>query len=142
VDYPRGVSLNGRIVAIADCYDALTSARVYRRTAETPDATLRHILERAGTLYDPILAKLFANALGVYPVGTLCQLSSGELGVVMQSNPDPEQWDRPRVKVIATAGGAAVDGAVIDLAAADPGRRIARTLDARRHGIDVARYFL
>ena len=142
VDYPRGVSLNGRIVAIADCYDALTSARVHRRTADTPDATLRYILERAGKHYDPILAKLFANALGVYPVGTLCQLSSGELGVVMEGSPDPEQWDRPRVKVIAAPGGEAVDGAVVDLADPAAGRCIAKTLDARRHGIDVARYFL
>ena len=106
VEYPRGVSLSGRIVAIADCYDALTSARVYRRIAETPDATLRYILQKSGTIYDPILAKLFVNALGVYPVGTLCQLSSGELGVVMRSNPDPEQWERPQVKVIATPDGA------------------------------------
>ena len=142
VEYPRGLSLSGRIIAIADCYDALTSARVYRRTADTPDATLRYILERSGTIYDPILAKLFVNVLGVYPVGTLCQLSSGELGVVLQSNPDPEQWDRPRVKVIAAPDGAAVDGAVIDLADPAVGRRIARTLDARRHGIDIARYFL
>jgi HD-GYP domain-containing protein (c-di-GMP phosphodiesterase class II) len=142
VNYPRGVSLNGRIVAIADCYDALTSSRVYRRTAGTPDATLRYILERAGTLYDPILAKLFANALGVYPAGTLCRLSSGELGVVVEGNPDPEQWDRPRVKVVVSPGGAAVDGPVVDLAVADPGRRIACTLDAHSHGIDVARYFL
>jgi HD-GYP domain-containing protein (c-di-GMP phosphodiesterase class II) len=142
VEYPRGVSLNGRIVAIADCYDALTSARVYRRTAEPPDATLRYILLRGGTLYDPILAKLFASALGVYPVGTLCQLSSGEIGVVMEGNPDPERWDRPRVKLIAGPDGAAADGAVIDLADPAAGRRIARTLDAHRHGIDVARYFL
>jgi len=142
VDYPRGVSLSGRIVAIADCYDALTSARVYHRIAETPDATLRFILERSGTIYDPILAKLFVNALGVYPVGTLCQLSSGELGVVMRSNPDPEQWERPQVKVIASPDGAAVDGAEIDLSDPGAGRSIARTLDARRHNIDVARYFL
>jgi HD-GYP domain-containing protein (c-di-GMP phosphodiesterase class II) len=142
VEYPRGVSLSGRIVAIADCYDALTSSRVYRRTAETPDTTLRYILQKSGTLYDPILAKLFVNVLGVYPVGTLCQLSSGELGVVMQSNTDPEQWEHPRVKVIATPDGTAVDGEEIDLADPAAGRRIERTLNARRHGIDIARYFL
>jgi len=142
VEYPRGMSLNGRIVAIADCYDALTSARVYHRIAETPDATLRYILERSGTIYDPILGKLFVNVLGVYPVGTLCQLSSGELGVVMRSNPDPEQWERPQVKVIATPAGDVVDGAEIDLSAPDAGRSITRTLDARRHGIDVSHYFL
>ena len=142
VDYPQGVSLSGRIIAIADCYDALTSARVYRRAAVTPEATLRYILEKSGTAYDPILAKLFVNILGVYPVGTLCQLSSGELGVVMQSNPDPEQWEYPRVKVIAAADGAAVEGVEFDLADPEVGRRIARTLDAHSHGIDIARYFL
>ncbi len=142
VAYPRGVSLNGRIVAIADCYDALTSSRVYRRTAETPDITLRYILQKSGTLYDPVLAKLFANALGLYPAGTLCQLSGGEIGVVMASNQDPELWDRPRVKVIADTGGAAVDGPVLDLADPGVGQRIARTLDAHRHGLDVSRYFL
>jgi hypothetical protein len=60
----------------------------------------------------------------------------------MEGSPDPEQWDRPRVKVIAAPDGEAVDGAVIDLADPAAGRCIAKTLDARRHGIDVARYFL
>ena len=62
--------------------------------------------------------------------------------MVVQSNPDPEQWERPRVKVIAGPDGAAVDGDAVDLADPAVGRRIARTLDAHRHGIDVARYFL
>jgi hypothetical protein len=142
VDYPRGVSLNGRIVAIADCYDALTSARVYRRRADPPDVTLRFILQRSGTLYDPILVKLFANVLGVFPVGTLCQLTGGELAVVVQGNPDPEQSANPRVKIIAAADGAPVDGEVVDLADPSAGRGIARTLDARSLGVDVTRYFL
>jgi HD-GYP domain-containing protein (c-di-GMP phosphodiesterase class II) len=142
VAYPRGVSLSGRIVAIADCYDALTSSRVYRRIADPPEVTLRYILERSGTLYDPVLAKLFANALGLYPVGTLCQLSSGELAVVMRSNPDPEWWEHPTVRVIAAPGGAAEDDGLVDLADPGAGRRIVRTLDARANGIDVSRYFL
>lgn len=142
VVYPRGVSLSGRIVAIADCYDALTSSRVYRRTADPPEVTLRFIFERSGTRYDPVLAKLFVNALGLYPAGTLCQLTSGELAVVVRNNPDPELWESPGVKIIAAPGGAAVDGEVVDLADPSAGRRIARTLDARNNGIDVARYFL
>jgi HD-GYP domain-containing protein (c-di-GMP phosphodiesterase class II) len=142
VSYPRGASLSGRIVAIADCYDALTSARVYRRVADPPEVTLRYILEKSGTLYDPVLAKLFANALGFFPVGTLCQLSSGEFAVVMRSNPDPEWWEHPTVKIIATPDGAPVDGDLVDLADPGAGRRILRTLDARANGIDVSRYFL
>ncbi|HWR97250.1 MAG TPA: HD domain-containing phosphohydrolase [Candidatus Methanoperedens sp.] len=142
VGYPRGASLGGRIVAIADCYDALTSSRVYRRVADPPEVTLRYIVERSGTLYDPILAKLFVNALGLYPVGTLCQLSSGELAVVYRSNPDPELWEQPEVRIIAAPDGAAMDGETVNLAEPGAGRRIARTLDARANGIDVGRYFL
>ena len=142
VAYSRGVSLGGRIVAIADCYDALTSSRVYRRVAVPPEETMRYILERSGTAYDPMLAKLFTNALGLYPAGTLCQLSSGELAVVMRSNPDPELWELPAVRIVAAPGGAAVDGGVVDLADPAAGRRIARTLDARDNGIDVGRYFV
>jgi HD-GYP domain-containing protein (c-di-GMP phosphodiesterase class II) len=142
VEYPQGMSLSGRIIAIADCYDALTSARVYRREADPPDVTLRYILQKRGSVYDPILAKLFVNALGVYPMGTLCQLSSGELAVVMESQLDPEQWERPHVKIIAGADGEPVDGVVVNLAAPGEGRAVARTLDAHRHGIDVSRYFV
>lgn len=142
VEYPQGVSVSGRIIAIADCYDALTSSRVYRRTAETPDATLRYILQKSGTIYDPVLTKIFVNALGVYPAGTLCQLSSGELAVVVGSHPDPAQWERPRVTIIADPGGEPTDGPLVDLANPSAGRTIARTLDARANGIDVARYFL
>ena len=46
------------------------------------------------------------------------------------------------MKIIAAPGGAAVDGEVVDLADPAAGRRIARTLDARNNGIDVARYFV
>ena len=142
VPYPRGVSLTGRIIAIADCYDALTSSRVYRRVAEPPDATLRYILQKSGTLYDPVLAKLFVNAVGVYPVGTLCLLSSRELAVVVRGNADPERWDAPRVKIISTPEGNAADGDVADLAEPRERRRIEQTLDAHALDIDVSRYFI
>jgi HD-GYP domain-containing protein (c-di-GMP phosphodiesterase class II) len=142
VPYERKVSLPGRIIAIADCYDALTSSRVYRREAEPPDVTLRYILQKSGTLYDPVLSKLFVNALGLYPVGTLCLLSTHELAVVVENNPDPERWETPRVQVIADPGGSMVEGRLADLADPQAERRIVQTLDARKLGIDVARYFV
>jgi HD-GYP domain-containing protein (c-di-GMP phosphodiesterase class II) len=142
VPYPRGMSLMGRIIAVADCYDALTSARVYRRTADPPEVALRFLLHRSGFLYDRALVKLFTNAVGIYPIGTLCLLTSGEMAVVMQGNPDPELWETPRVRVISLPGGAETDGGVADLADAGEKRRIHSTLDARALGIDVARYFL
>lgn len=137
-----GLSLVGRIVAVADCYDALTSSRVYRRDAEAPDRTLHYLIERAGRLYDPVLVKLLVNVLGFYPVGSLCVLTTRELAVVVESNPDPEQAERPRVRVIATAAGEPLDGELVDLAGPGESRAIESTVDAHALGIDVTRYFL
>ncbi len=142
VGYTKELSLFGRIIAIADCYDGVTSSRVYSRKPMTPDKALKFMLERAGTIYDPILMKLFVNCIGVYPIGSLLVLSTKELAVVMQSNPDPSKWKTPQVKIISTADGAEVDGETVDLAGDAAGRSILKTMNAEEHDIDVTKYFL
>jgi hypothetical protein len=79
----KRVSLFGRILHIADFYDAVTSPRVYRSFGLSPDQALNHMLKRAGTDFDPVLTKVFALMMGVYPVGTLVELDTGELGLVL-----------------------------------------------------------
>jgi len=93
--YPRSwrsepVSLFGRILTIVDVFDAITSPRVYRSEAISPDHALRMMTEGAGKDFDPILLKAFINMLGVYPVGTLVELNTGEIGLVSEN---PEQGD-------------------------------------------------
>jgi len=73
----KEVSLFGRILTIADVYDAITSPRVYRPSVLSQDRALGFMLEGAGTDFDPILLKVFINMLGVYPVGTLLKLDKG-----------------------------------------------------------------
>jgi HD-GYP domain-containing protein (c-di-GMP phosphodiesterase class II) len=75
----------------------VSSSRVYSRTAYPPDVTLRYMLKRSGTYYDPVLMKIFVNGIGVIPIGTLFLLNSRELAVVVQANPDPEKWKAPKV---------------------------------------------
>jgi HD-GYP domain-containing protein (c-di-GMP phosphodiesterase class II) len=79
----KRVSLFGRILHIADFYDAVTSPRVYRSFGLSPDQALNHMLKRAGTDFDPVLTKVFALMMGVYPVGTLVELDTCELGLVL-----------------------------------------------------------
>jgi HD-GYP domain-containing protein (c-di-GMP phosphodiesterase class II) len=102
--YPRvqnkkSVSLFGRILAIADVFDALTSPRIYRPKANSPDRALDIMLKGSGKDFDPILLKVFINMLGVYPVGTLLKLDTGELGLVVdcQKNGD---LTRPRIVLL------------------------------------------
>jgi HD-GYP domain-containing protein (c-di-GMP phosphodiesterase class II) len=82
--YKKNISLFGRILQITDCYDALTSRRPYRSFAYSPDQALKKMLTTAGTDFDPILIKVFAKMMGIYPVGTLLQLDTGEVGLVTQ----------------------------------------------------------
>jgi HD-GYP domain-containing protein (c-di-GMP phosphodiesterase class II) len=138
----RGQSLFGRIIGIADCYDAMTSSRVYNRTPMAPEKSMKAMMGRSGSSFDPILMKVFVNIVGIYPQGTLCRLDSGELAVVVRSSAEPETWDLPVVKVIGSADGSEVDGTTLDLAAPGSDRRIAGTLDAEEYGIDVSGCFV
>lgn len=78
----KPVSLFGRILTISDVYDAITTPRVYRGTTLSPDEALGYMLQGSGKDFDPILLKVFINMLGVYPVGTLLELDTRELGLV------------------------------------------------------------
>jgi len=105
------VSLFGNIVAIADRYDALTTTRVYRKRNFTPHEALSYVIGNAGTLFDPMLVKLFAEIMGLYPPGTLVELTSGELGVVCASPAVGRPLDRPKVRVVAKGE----PGSILDL---------------------------
>lgn len=142
VPYNKKVSLLGSIISIADFYDALVSSRVYKRTPSPPDEVLRFMISRSGTYYDPVLVKIFVNCIGIYPLGSLCYLTTGELAVVMENNPDPGKWDRPKVRIVSDRDGKEVEGRAADLDNPREGRGIARTVDAEKYGIDVSRYFL
>jgi len=85
-DWQKPLTLFGRIIAIADVYDAITSPRVYRRSVLSPDRALGFMLSGSGSDFDPVLLKVFINMLGVYPVGTLLKLDTGELALVISSS--------------------------------------------------------
>jgi HD-GYP domain-containing protein (c-di-GMP phosphodiesterase class II) len=148
--YPKLVtpwpqSLIGRIAAIADCYDAMTASRVYRREPMSPENTLQFMLKQSGTSFDPGLLKLFINSIGIYPIGTLVLLDTRELAVVVQAN--ARRIHRPKVKLITNRAGDEVDGEVVDLAACEErtGRydqSILRVVDNTKYNIDVSRYFV
>lgn len=86
--YPGGLkgdelSLAARMGAICDVYDAVTSNRPYKR-AWTPCEALTEMKKWKGH-FDSALLDRFADSVGIYAVGTLVRLSTGELGVVVGS---------------------------------------------------------
>ncbi len=93
------VSLYGNIVAIADRYDALTTARAYRRFSFSPHEVVGYLVHYTGTSFDPMLVKLFIDIMGVFPPGTLLQLSDGTIAVVCEPPAIGSPLDRPKVRI-------------------------------------------
>jgi HD-GYP domain-containing protein (c-di-GMP phosphodiesterase class II) len=85
----KPISLFGRIITIADFYDAITAPRIYRKSYLSPDKALGLMLKDSGTMFDPILLKVFINMLGVYPIGTVLVFENAELGLVAHA-PDED----------------------------------------------------
>ena len=103
--YPRGISgaeisQIGRMAAIVDVYDALTSNRVYHKGME-PSEVLKKLLEWSGSHLDGELVQQFIRTLGIYPVGSLVRLSGGRLAVVVEQG---EDLLRPTVRVVYDTG--------------------------------------
>ncbi len=90
-----------RMVAIADRYTNLTTETA-EREAMTPDKAILQVLRESGTALDPMFARLFAKAMGVFPVGCLVRLSDQSVGVV--SRPGEESL-RPIVRIVYDQGG-------------------------------------
>lgn len=109
------ISAAGRMVAVVDTYDAMTSDRPYR-AAVAPTAALGQIFDAGGLDFDPAMVAGFVKAVGIYPVGTLVRLESGHLAVVEELH--AEQLLSPTVRVIYHAGRRRyVEPALVDLSA-------------------------
>ena len=77
------IGLVGRMAAIVDVYDAITSERAYHAPI-SPAAAIRKLFELSGTQFDAQLVQRFVRSVGIYPVGTLVRLESGRLGIVTE----------------------------------------------------------
>jgi len=138
----RRQGLQVRIIAIVDAFDAMTTKRVYQKQY-LPDESLAIMRGEAGTQFDPVLLKAFINCMGVFPVGSMVVLSTGELAVVCESSPDPGQVDRPTVRVISDPDHNPVPSVLVDLAQPAPRpRRILRCVDPEQFGVVTAHYAL
>jgi HD-GYP domain-containing protein (c-di-GMP phosphodiesterase class II) len=87
----------GLISAIVDTYDAITSDRSYHLSLSAADA-LRIIYEGRDKAYHPWLTEQFIQCVGIFPIGSIVELSTGGIGVVITAN--RQRRLRPRVALI------------------------------------------
>lgn len=100
--YPRGLKGNdihefGRIAAVADVYEALTSKRPYRDALE-PYQAYEYVVAQSGFQFDPEIVKIFTKNVAVYPTGSGVELSNGLRGNVIKQNKSLP--DRPIVRAV------------------------------------------
>ena len=143
----RKISLFGRIIAVADFYDALVRPRVYNRFPYVSEKILGIMVKRSGKDFDPTLVKVFINMIGIFPLGTLVLLNTNEMGIVTRIQEDTESMDRPKVCLIYYSDGEYRKGKVVDLremdkVSGDFERSIVKTLDPNEYNINVAEFFL
>ena len=134
----RQPTLLSRIVAVADCFDAVTSARPYRQPEERRQA-LSLLQAGAGKGFDPRVVRAFVRMMGLYPIGTLAELSTGEVGVVVRNH--DRLLAHPTLKMILDAAGSSCEPEERDLSEkirdADYRWAVRRTVDARELDIDM-----
>jgi HD-GYP domain-containing protein (c-di-GMP phosphodiesterase class II) len=117
--YPKGlrgseIGMVGSIAAIVDTFDALTVKRPYADPV-SPSAAISMLYKWRGVFFDAYLVEQFIRCIGIFPVGSLVELNSGEVGVVIAQNLSKRLL--PRVMVIRDAEGhAMVPHKLLDLA--------------------------
>lgn len=126
-----------RIIAVSEVFDALTSARPHRG-AYLPDDAIRMLLTTAGKRLDRDIVHFFVQTVGLYPCGTLLELSTKERVIALEPHPDPEKWGTPFALLIRDAEGkVVVDPPTLDLSDRTAGRSIVRTLDPVAEKISI-----
>ncbi|WP_412706354.1 Cyclic di-GMP phosphodiesterase response regulator RpfG [Aeromonas rivipollensis] len=132
------LSLYTRMSGIVDVYDAVTADRVYKQGMQ-PTQAFRILLKGINQHFDAELVTKFIKCMGVYPVGTLVQLSNQRLAVVMQRN--EQQPLKPVVKVIYhTTQRHYLEVQWLDLARNGGQESIESTVDPKEFGINLANF--
>ena len=100
--YPQGLAgmdipLNARIVGIVDSYDAMITDRPHAMARSSFEA-VQELVDRKGELFQDALVEQFMQAIGLFPTGSIVELNTGEVGVVVAQN--QQRRLRPKVVVI------------------------------------------
>lgn len=139
------IPLLGRIAGVVDSYDAMTSDRRHRK-AISRHAALQELYRERDLLYAPEIIEQFIQCLSVYPVGSLVELSNGQVALVMAQNPSRRL--QPRVMLLTMPDKQLqAQFVVLDLMTQRGGHndapiRIEKQLEAGAYGLDPTELYL
>jgi len=148
--YPNGLrgedlGLIAAISGLVDTFVGLTSHRPYAAPV-APSNALNMLHKWRGSAFHPLLVEQFIRCIGIFPVGAVVELNSGEVGVVIAQN--LEKRLQPRIMVVRDAGGNPLrPQKLLDLSKSpkvnpDESYRIRRTLEFGKASISRSDLFL
>ncbi|MDH3620109.1 MAG: HD-GYP domain-containing protein [Gammaproteobacteria bacterium] len=146
--YPKGlkgtqIPVFGRIAGIVDSYTAITSDRPYAAAKSSYDA-MREFKAAADVLFQAEMVEQFIQAIGIFPAGTLVELNTGEVGVVLKEQRSARL--QPKIAVILDADKNRLEkSAVLDLyeqSTPEPTVWIERGIEPGAYDVDPDEYFL
>ena len=148
--YPRQmtcseIGMQTKIVAIVDTYDSITRG-VHGYQSIRVDEALKSIYAWRHEMFDELLVEKFIQCVGIYPLGSVVELRTGQIGIVVSSCPDARLF--PRIMLVLDAHGAPVEPPeMINLTLfrekLDTNDfEVKRLVDGERYDIDVRQYIL
>ncbi|MFK7967184.1 MAG: HD-GYP domain-containing protein [Burkholderiaceae bacterium] len=147
--YPKGlkgpeIGIYGRLAAIADTFSALITPRAYANPV-SPHEALLSLFEWAGSSFHEPLVEQFVQAVGVFPVGSMVELSTHEVAIVLAHN--KVRRLEPRVLVLTwpdkTPLATPIERNLFDKPKGADGKpvRIVRSVSANEYDLDIGDYY-
>jgi len=148
--YPNGLADNniplfGKMAGIIDCYDAIISDRPHIKALSPHDA-VKKLYDWSGSDFQPELIEQFIQIVGIYPVGTLIELSDGRIGVIVALH--KVRRLRPKVMLILDKNRQLYQKyEIIDLFNIEEGEdgrplNIIKTTNPGKYGLDPSQFYL
>jgi HD-GYP domain-containing protein (c-di-GMP phosphodiesterase class II) len=100
--YGKSLNLVSMMLAISDHYDKLRHSESFYEEGG-PERAYEEMLEQSGKRFHPDLLENFFSVIGVYPPGTLVELDSGEIALVIQASMLDKK--RPQVEIVYDSNG-------------------------------------
>lgn len=135
-----GLGVLGAIAGIVDVFDALTTERPYAAPM-SPSNALNFLTKLKDRAFHPVLVEQFVRCIGFFPVGSVVELSTGEIGIVISQNSAKRL--QPRVMLVRDARGnpmrpqKLLDLARLPTAAGNEPYRVRRTLEYGKAGVSA-----
>lgn len=139
------ISLYTQIVAIIDTYDSVTGG-LHGKAKISADEALKCIYSWRENLFDPLLVEKFIQCIGIYPLGSVVELRSKQIGIVVSTQPEMRLF--PKVMLIMDSDRTPIEPprmlnlALFQEKLDSSDFEIKRLVNGDGYGIDVRQYIL